>query len=302
MDIHYYDRSTGQLELELVYGDSWVRWLYSTSIGRLLQRAVTSPTFSRLYGRWQDSPLSARKIPSFIQKFQIDQSDYLPAESGSAAHPYPSFNSFFIRRLRAGARSFPDDSSFMGAFSEARYLGYVSSSVESKLAVKGSVIDYSSLLQNSEYLDHFVGGPLLIARLCPSDYHRFHFPDQGEKLASYSIAGPLHSVNPLALRAKGDILTTNERRVTILSTENFGKIAYVEVGAICVGKIVEVHQGEHFQRGEEKGYFLFGGSTVIILGEPGRWKPSTDIVEQSANGIETYIQLGDIVAQANLDL
>jgi phosphatidylserine decarboxylase len=106
-------------------------------------------------------------------------------------------------------------------------------------------------------------------------------------------------VNPLALNSKEDILITNERHVTILETKNFGKIAYIEVGAICVGKIIQskpLDKGRAFLKGEEKGYFLFGGSTVIIVGEKGKWKPSNDIIQNTKNKMETYLHLGTTVA------
>jgi phosphatidylserine decarboxylase len=104
-------------------------------------------------------------------------------------------------------------------------------------------------------------------------------------------------VNPLALKYKNQIFINNERHVSLLQTENFGKIAYIEVGAIMVGKIVQTHRwNKPFMRGEEKGYFLFGGSTVIVLGEKGAWKPSADIVKNTNDGIETYLQLGQEVA------
>jgi phosphatidylserine decarboxylase len=138
---------------------------------------------------------------------------------------------------------------------------------------------------------------LLLARLCPVDYHRYHYPDGGKTQKHYSIHGQYHSVNPTALRFKEDIFISNERRVSILETKNFGKLAFIEVGAVMVGKIVQTHdETKAFRRGQEKGYFLFGGSTVIVLGEPGLWTPSKDLLENTKNGIETYIQLGDAVA------
>jgi phosphatidylserine decarboxylase len=97
---------------------------------------------------------------------------------------------------------------------------------------------------------------------------------------------------PVLVQLRGDVLTTNERQVTILETDNFGKLAYIEVGAMCVGKIVQSHQAADFAPGDEKGYFLFGGSTVIVLGEPGRWQPEPDLVAQTANRRETLIRLG----------
>ena len=115
---------------------------------------------------------------------------------------------------------------------------------------------------------------------------------------SFPISGQYHSVNPLALKAKPEILIVNERRASILETQDFGKLAYIEVGAAMVGKIVQSHDetAAHHQ-GAEKGYFLFGGSTVILLGEKGKWAPSSDILENTEAGIETYLHLGEEVAE-----
>ena len=122
-------------------------------------------------------------------------------------------------------------------------------------------------------------------------------PDNGKVIDHYPVHGRYDSVNPLALKLKNDIFIANERHVTLLQTENFGRLAYVEVGAICVGKIVQSHRwSKPFLRGEEKGYFLFGGSTVVLLGEKGAWKPSKDVVENTKNNIETYVTLGDEIA------
>jgi phosphatidylserine decarboxylase len=116
-------------------------------------------------------------------------------------------------------------------------------------------------------------------------------------LIFFPVPGAFDSVNPFALQFKNQIFIQNERYVSILQTENFGRLAYIEVGAICVGKIVQTHRwNKSFLRGEEKGYFLFGGSTVIVLGEKGAWKPSRDICTNTANGIETYLHLGQEVA------
>src|SRR5262249_53104509 len=111
--------------------------------------------------------------------------------------------------------------------------------------------------------------------------------------------GLLHSVNPLALQRKPDLFLANERQVSLLDTENFGLLAFVEVGALCVGKIVQTHSPDQpFQRGEEKGYFLFGASTVIVYGEPGAWTPEADLLEHTKAGREVLVELGQPVARS----
>ena len=158
--------------------------------------------------------------------------------------------------------------------------------------MKGALFKASVLIGDSRWSAHFEDGPGFIARLCPVDYHRYHYPDDGRVLATWRIPGALHSVNPWALAEREDIFMINERQVSILETARFGKLAYVEVGATCVGKIVQTHFGDSFSRGEEKGMFLFGGSTVIVIGEQGRWQMEPAMVERTREGLETYLKMG----------
>jgi len=252
-----------------------------------------------LYGAFQDLTISQKKIAPFIKNFNIPMQDYLPEKGRNNESPYSSFNNFFIRRFKTGIREFVKNENEMAAFSEARYFGYTSVHDNEEVPVKGHYLKPKELLANVSWETTFHDGPLLLARLCPVDYHRFHYPDDGVILDDYRVSGVLHSVNPLALKAKQDILITNERHVTIIETKNFGKLAFIEVGAICVGKIVQsspLLKGKAIKRGDEKGYFLFGGSTVIVIGEKNKWKPSQDILDYTKKGLETYIHLGMSVA------
>lgn len=296
MDIRYYNRYTNKVEVEKVYGDGAVRFLYSNPIGKLLSGAVTSSIVSTFYGELQSMTFTKNKIPKFVKDFEINLDDYLPAEGRSLDDPYGSFNEFFIRRFRDGKREFNAAENEMPAFSEARYFGYESIQNSYKIPVKGKYLNSTELLQNKKWQDVFNDGPLLLARLCPVDYHRFHYPLDGQVIDYYKVDGTYHSVNPIALKMKNDIFSTNIREVTIIETEKFGKLAYVEVGATMVGRIVQTSDLKECKQGQEKGYFLFGGSTVIVLGEKGKWSPSDDIINNTKNGIETYIHLADIVA------
>jgi phosphatidylserine decarboxylase len=300
MEINFYNRVTNSLEKEKVYGDKFVEWLYLTETGNTLSTIVCKAPISKLYGALQNSSLSKRKIDPFIKNFKIPMEDYLPQDGRNNKAPYSSFNQFFIRKFKDGKRPFAPSTDELAAFSEARYFGYDRIGDDEKVPVKGLYLKPRELVSNPLWENTFHDGPLLLARLCPVDYHRFHYPDDGVVLDNYRITGLLHSVNPVALKAKPDILITNERHVTILETKNFGKLAYIEVGAICVGKIVQsnpLFKGKAFKRGEEKGYFLFGGSTVIVIGEKGKWTPSQDILDYTKKGVETYLHLGMTVAK-----
>jgi phosphatidylserine decarboxylase len=299
MEIKFYNRVTGKMDHEMVYGDKFIEWLYESTSGKGLSGLICKAPLSKFYGALQDNSLSQKKVLPFIKKFNIKMEDYLPEDGRTEASPYSTFNQFFIRRFRPGKRPTVEAPNEMAAFSEARYYGYDSVQDTETVPVKGHNLKPKSLIANTKWESTFEDGPLLLARLCPVDYHRYHFPDDGVIVDDYRVSGLFHSVNPLALKAKEDILITNERHVTIIETKNFGKLAYIEVGAICVGKIIQskpLDKGRAFSRGEEKGYFLFGGSTVIVIGEKGKWKPSADILENTKKGLETYLHLGMTVA------
>lgn len=297
--IMYYNRYSKNIEEEKVYGGDAVRFFYGHPFGQKLEKIVSLPIISQLYGWTQSSRWSRNKVPNFVNDFEIDMNQY---EAGSLDHvekekTYASFNEFFIRKFSLGQRTFVKQGN-LPAIAEGRYLGYASVTPKVQFPVKGTYLNAGKLLAISKWENDFNEGPLIIARLCPVDYHRYHYPCDGHTLDSYRVGGALHSVNPLALRFRPSLFTENIRRVSILQTECFGKLAYIEVGATCVGRIVQSHdESLGFKRGFQKGYFLFGGSTVILLGEKDAWKPSEDILENTMNHQrEVYIQLGDQIA------
>ena len=292
MKTRYFDRRKNRVESELVYGERAVHWLYDTLPGKLLGGAlVARATASGCYGMLQNSSWSRRKIAPFVEKFGIDLSEFESRE-------YKSFNDFFIRKFKSGSRTFCREKEVLPAFCEGRYYGHERVSDSLTIPVKGQHLRPEKLLASNKWGKVFRGGPLLLARLCPIDYHRFHFPDAGQVLDHYRLPGLLHSVNPLALTKKGDIFFTNKREVSILDTDAFGKLAYIEVGAVCVGRIVQTYHGKEFFRGQEKGYFMFGGSSVILMGVPGAWIPAEDILAKTKEGMETLVRLGEPLGEA----
>jgi len=292
--IKVYDRDSKQIFNEKVYGQKALQFVYNNPLGKIITPLIVYSPLSKIYGCLQDSFISRVKPPKFIKDFNINIDEY---EAGSLKtskieESYQSFNEFFIRKFKLQQRAFVEADQ-LPAIAEARYVAYDEIDSSVSYPVKGKNLSIEALINNPDWSHYFTGGPLLIARLCPVDYHRYHYPDTGKNLISYSVRGKFYSVNPVALKFNGEIFIQNERRVSILETEQFGKLAYIEVGATMVGKIVQSHD-EHlpFKRGDEKGYFLFGASTVILIGEKGKWLPSKDIVENTKNGIETYIKLG----------
>lgn len=288
-----WNRAEQRIEPEQVFGDVWLRLAYGTWAGRWLAHNLLSRRFfSRFLARSQMAPRSARKIQGFADQFGIPMEDFEEQDWGS-------FNDFFIRRFRPGLREFISEPESMPAFAEARYLAFEKVDPSMAFPVKCSYLTPRAILGDREIAAAFEGGPMLLARLAPVDYHRFHFPDDGQPVAERRITGRFHSVNPFALSRRQDILATNERHLTVLATENFGTLAMVEVGAMNVGLIVQTHpRGEPFKRGDEKGYFCFGASTVMVFGQPMTWLPVGDLLDRTDNGMETLVTLGDEVAKA----
>ena len=202
----FWNRQTGRLEVERVYGDGWLRWAYETALGRLALKAVTRPWFSRIYGAAQSSAPSRLKVPGFIRRYGIAMEEF---EGG----PFGSFNDFFIRRFKSGARTFDPSQSAFPAFAEGRYFAFDKIRLDQTVPIKGTGLSAARVLGGEDKARPFLGGPVLVARLCPVDYHRYHYPDDGSTLNSYELGGALHSVHPVALAFDGDILAENHRRV-----------------------------------------------------------------------------------------
>jgi phosphatidylserine decarboxylase len=211
---------------------------------------------------------------------------------------YRSYADFFERRFRRGARRFPDEPAAMGAFAEARYLAWDRVDATQEFPVKGQSLDATKLLGNASDAWDITGGPFILARLSPMDYHHVHYFDHGRTVDHRRLGGRLWTVNWHALLNKPEILAENERQVNILETEHFGRIGFVEIGALSVGRIMQVHPlDKPFQRGEEKSVFRFGGSAIAVFGQAGRWRPSADVLENTAKGTETMLRLGEEVAR-----
>jgi phosphatidylserine decarboxylase len=188
----------------------------------------------------------------------------------------------------------------MGAFAEARYFAWEKVGPEQRFPIKAHSLSLKHLLGNTERARAFVGGPVITVRLAPVDYHHVHYPDSGTTLEQDRLGSRNWTVNWHALQAKEDILFDNERQINILETENFGRLAFVEIGALTVGRIVQVHPLEApFQRGEEKSMFRFGGSSIALFGEPGAWRPSEDLLQRTREKIETFVRLGETVAESS---
>lgn len=289
-DIVYFDRYRNTQCVEKVYGDKALRWTYGTLAGRIsLNIAVKRALFSHWYGWRMDRPSTREKIPKFIADYELDASEFVRDVADFA-----NFNEFFFRELKPQSRPIDADPQSVVFPADGRHLCVPDLSQCDGLFVKGEMFDLHSLLDNASLADQYAKGSLLLSRLCPVDYHRFHFPAAGTAGPTRLINGPLYSVNPIALCQNIHILTTNKRCVTELETELFGKVLVLEIGATCVGGICQTYaEGTPILKGSEKGYFRFGGSSTITIFEPGRIQFDNDLIEQSGQNRELYARIGD---------
>lgn len=291
--IRFYNRLTHQVETEAVYGEGPLRFIYENPLGQLaLQVLVKRALFSDWYGRQMDTPKSAEKIRPFIEQFGVNESEF--AEPASA---YRSFNDFFYRRLKPEARPIAADPAAVVFPADGRHFVIPDLSKATDFFVKGVGFDLAALLDDAELAAQFQGGSLLISRLCPTDYHRFHFPCGGTTYAPRLIHGPLYSVSPIAFLKRPSIFWENKRYLTRLDTGHLGQVLLLEVGATCVGSVVHTSAPDSaVMKGDEKGYFRFGGSCFITVFQPGRVRFTDDLLENSAQGREVYARMGDVAA------
>ena len=267
----YYDYKTGSYFEEKT--NSGLKFLYNTIIGRLLLKIVISKKVSNLYAKYMTSSLSKIKINKFIKKNNIDMSEYIEEN-------YSCFNDFFIRQIKPNKREISDN---------------LIAVCDSKLSVYKINKDSSFKIKNSIYtIEELIGEKkdykyALVFRLCVDDYHHYVFPDDGKVLNNKRIEGTLHTVQPISSK-RYKVFHENTREITYLDCKNLGEVAYIEVGALLVGKIVN-EKKEKFTKGEEKGHFEFGGSTVIMLVNKDI-NIDEKIIENTEKEIETIVKLG----------
>ncbi len=284
------------METEQVYGEGFLRWSYGNPLGAIsLEGFVKRPFFSAWYGRRMSTPGSAARVAPFIANYGLDPADFADAPSR-----YRSFNEFFYRKLKPAARPIDPDPDSVVFPADGRHLGFDRASDIAGVFVKGQKFDLAALLGDAALAARFADGALVLSRLCPVDYHRFHFPAAGIPGETRLIPGPLYSVNPIALRKNLGYLWTNKRTITELRTELLGTVLCLEIGATCVGTICQTFTpGTAVAKGAEKGYFAFGGSSTITIFEPGAVKLAADLVEWSSKQTELYAQVGSRMGSAH---
>lgn len=270
-----------------------LKFLYKNRFGRIIMRQLVKPWVSKVSGIALNSKLSRILIAPFIKKNHINMEEY-------ENRTYLSYNDFFTRKIKEGKRNIDLQSNHLIAPCDAK-LSVYEINKDSQFLIKNTSYTLKSLLRSEKLAKYYENGTLLLFRLTVDDYHRYCYIDKGKKSKNYRIKGVFHTVNPIA----NDVVPVykeNTREFSILHSENFGKVLMMEVGATLVGKIVNYHKETTVYRGEEKGRFEFGGSTIIVCLKKDQVIIDSDILNNSLEGIETVVKMGEKIGAKKVNL
>lgn len=264
--------------------DKFTCFLYENAFGRCLLKFLYLPFISKIGGVFMNSYLSKKMIKKFIIKNNIDMNDYNEEN-------YKCFNDFFIRKIKEGRRAINNDNNILMSPADSKLSAYKISD-QNSFKIKKSIYSLNDLF--GEKISDFENGYALVFRLGVSDYHHYIFIDDGTIDCEKIIKGRLHTVRPIAVDNE-NVFIQNSREISMLRTKNFGDIYMCEVGAMMVGKIVNEKTKGKFKRGEEKGYFKFGGSTIILLVK--NVTIDEDIITNTNMHIETVVKMGESIGK-----
>lgn len=290
-EIRYIDRKSKTVKIENVPSAGMLKWLYGSVCGRLALHLLFKRKIISLLGGWyMDTRISAKRISELVNEHDIN----LQECKISDVSQFGSFNEFFYRKLKPGVREFGE-----GVVSPADGKVLVFPLLKDVVSffVKGSEFSLPGFLQNEKLAGKYSDGAMAVIRLAPVDYHRYHFPVSGIASATTKIKGRYFSVSPFALLGSLRIFCENKREYCTLSSSLYGDVLIVDVGATMVGGITQTYKpGSEVKKGEEKGYFSFGGSTLVLLFEKDKIEFDADLLENTRNGLETTILMGENIA------
>lgn len=262
-------------------------FLYDFLFGRLILKLIYNRVFANIVSKYMNSKLSKWRIKRFINKNKIDMSEYEEKE-------YSSFNDFFIRRVKSNKRIINKDNNILISPCDSK-LSVYKINKDLTLKIKGSFYSINTLVEK-DILRKYINGYALVFRLDTTDYHRYCYIDEGYQNENVHIKGKLHTVQPITLK-NYNYFVANEREYTTLFTNNFSEVIHIEIGALIIGKITNLHKNYKFKKGEEKGYFEFGGSTIVLLFKKDTIRIDEDIINNSKENIETIVKYGSKIGK-----
>lgn len=290
--ITFIDRRSGELITENPPGENFLKFLYHSPFGKLaLNLVVKRKMLSALYGRMMNRSASKNKIQPFVDQYKINMKDAI-----KGVDEFSSFNDFFYRKLRPESR--PIDEGFISP-ADGKLIAFEDISDVKNFFVKGSPFTVESFLADPVLAKQYENASMILVRLAPNDYHRFHFPAEGIAKAAKQIDGGYLSVSPYAIQEDFvGVFCENKREYTLLETEEYGNIIVSPVGATMVGTIIETYKPDsQVSSGEEMGYFAFGGSSILILVDKHKISIDSDLLENTRKGMETAVLMGEKIGQ-----
>lgn len=292
--MNIFNRYTQELEREKTPNETSLFLLYTTGFGHMLLKLFIKRVWvAKLVGWWMNWKISRKKILPFVLRYDIDLDQF-----EKKLEDYKHFNDFFYRKFRMGVRPICGGNESICFPAEGRHMGFKNFDEDQTFFIKGKRFSIESLVNNKMIAEHFRGGTCVVSRLSPVDYHRFHFPCDGMPQKSYCINGTLLSVNPIALQSSFRTFGENKRWVTLLKSDTFGQVLIVEIGATFIGSVNQTFVPfSEVKKGDEKGFFAFGGSTVVTIFEHGRVELSDDLIYCTQRGFELYAHVGDFMGQ-----
>lgn len=292
MQIKFINRSDNKIEIERPPGEGVLNFLYHNPFGEKLILPIAKQKFtSRWYGKFMDSPMSKSRIEPFVKSLNIDMT-----ESQKKISEFESFNDFFYRKLKPEVRKIGKGLVSPG---DGRILAFENVSEVNTFFVKGKEFTLKEFLKNEALAERHKNSSLVILRLAPNDYHRYHFPYEGIPSQPEKIDGVYYSVSPISLDKKfAEVFSENKKEVCVLKTKDRGEILIVPVGATMVGSLNSTFQPDSLvKKGEEMGYFAFGGSTVVLLFNASFFEIDKDLIENTKNQLETFVKMGEKIGE-----
>ena len=289
MKDYFKKRNSDELYKEKTIGYSQIKFIYSSFVSKPILMFLSANSFiSVVYGMFMKSKLSQRLIKQFI----IDNDIYI-SECSKDVSEFKSLNDFFIRELKQDARYIDNNDSSIISPADGKILIYENINHDVLFNIKGNKYDIVKLLNDNNIANMYENCSIVIVRLAPNDYHRFHFSTNGIASNTRLIKGAYYSVSPIALKFRPSVFWENKRTITEIKNDVIGNYLYLEIGATLVGSIKQTYKpNSRVYKGAEKGYFEFGGSTVVLLFQEGKVKFDADIVNNSREGYETKIKMG----------
>ncbi len=281
-----YNRKENSYYTDVQYGGGFLKKLYGTAFGRFIMPLVLSRPISKIGGVYTDTFLSKANIKGFIEKNHINMEEYVPKK-------YKSLNDFFTREIRQECRPMEQNPEIFVSPADSK-LSVYPIEPDNRILIKGNEYTVTDLVGKDTDISAYQGGQCLVFRLSVDDYHRYGYSDSGRRKSSRHIKGRLHTVCDISSQYR--VYQENSRVVTVLDTDHFGEIVVIEVGALMVGRIVN-HNKPAFDKGEEKGYFRLGGSTIVVLVREDTLVLDEDIQSHIAQGMEVKLRFRETIGR-----